>query len=96
MMCLSCSLTSCAVCQRSSGSFAKQIFTRRSSAGGAMGWIDEIGGGSRSRTAAMALAGVLPSKARLPVAISYSTAPNAKMSERASAGLPSTCSGAMY
>ena len=37
-----------------------------------------------------------PSKALRPVSISYSTAPKAKMSVRASASLPSSCSGAMY
>ena len=42
------------------------------------------------------LAWVLPVKARLPAAISYSTAPRAKMSERVSASLPSNCSGDMY
>ena len=33
----SCSPTSCAVCQRASGSFARHTFTRRSSAGGLIG-----------------------------------------------------------
>ena len=37
-----------------------------------------------------------PVNAGLPVAISKSTAPSAKMSVRASASLPSSCSGAMY
>ena len=47
---------------------------------------------------AITLAELLPSNAFLPVAISYTTAPNAKMSVRASISscLPSTCSGAMY
>ena len=40
--------------------------------------------------------GVSPAKGRLPVAISYSTIPNEKMSERESTGLPSACSGDMY
>ena len=35
-------------------------------------------------------------KGRLPDAISYKTEPSAKMSERASASLPSICSGDMY
>ena len=39
---------------------------------------------------------LFPSNAFLPVTISYRTAPNAKMSVRASASLPSSCSGAMY
>jgi hypothetical protein len=42
------------------------------------------------------LAWLLPVKARRPEAISYNTAPRAKMSERASASFPSTCSGDMY
>ena len=46
--------------------------------------------------AEMRLAWLLPSNAFLPVSISYSTAPNAKMSVRASASVPSSCSGAMY
>ena len=40
--------------------------------------------------------GVSPVKARRPVTISYKTAPNEKMSDRASTGLPSACSGDMY
>lgn len=55
-----------------------------------------IGGASRSRIAAIRLACVLLSKALLPVSISYSTQPKAQMSVRASASLPSSCSGAMY
>ncbi len=39
---------------------------------------------------------LLPANAFWPVAISYSTQPNAKMSVRASASFPSSCSGAMY
>jgi hypothetical protein len=45
--------------------------------------------------AAIRLARLLPSNARLPVTISYSTVPKAKMSVRASASLPSSCSGDM-
>jgi len=55
-----------------------------------------IGGGSALTIAAMRLVRELASNARFPVAISYSTAPNAKMSVRASASNPSSCSGAMY
>ena len=44
----------------------------------------------------MMLAWLSPGNARSPVAISYSTAPNAKMSVRASTARPSSCSGAMY
>jgi hypothetical protein len=56
----------------------------------------ESEGGSDARIAAIVDDAVLPSNARLPVTISYSTAPSAKMSQRASASLPSSCSGAMY
>src|SRR4030095_13736109 len=38
--------TAPADCQRSSGSLARQVLTTRSNAGGVMGWIAEIGGGS--------------------------------------------------
>lgn len=37
-----------------------------------------------------------PVNARFPVAISYNTAPSAKVSERAVASFPSICSGDMY
>ena len=46
--------------------------------------------------AATRLACDLAVNACLPVAISYSNAPRAKMSLRASASLPSNCSGDMY
>ena len=85
-----------AVCQRSSGSLARHVATTRSSAAGASVSRVEIGGGSRSRIAAITLAWLRPSKAFSPVAISCSTAPKAKMSVRASVCRPSTCSGAMY
>jgi len=61
-----------------------------------MGCAIEIGGGSEARIAATMLAWLFPVNARFPVAISYSTAPSEKMSERASASLPSVCSGDMY
>ena len=44
----SCSRTSCAVCQRSFGSFARQVEITRSSAGGESGAIDDTGGGERA------------------------------------------------
>ena len=56
----------------------------------------ETAGTSVSRIFAMRLACVLASNARRPVAISYRIVPSAKMSVRASAGAPCTCSGAMY
>ena len=43
----------------------------------------------------MVSAAVSRLKARRPVSISKSTAPNEKMSERASVGWPLTCSGDM-
>src|SRR5579863_2244015 len=92
----SCSLTSCTFWKRSSGSLARQVCTTRSSAGGEAGCTVEMAGGFLSSTAAITLAVFLPSNARLPVAISYNTAPSAKISLRVSASLPSTCSGAMY
>ena len=48
------------------------------------------------RMAAIRLARLLPPKAGWPVAISCINSPRAKMSVRASASLPSSCSGAMY
>ena len=62
--------TSCALCQRSSGSFSRHFVTTWSSAGGITGWTDEIGGGCDERIAAIRLVFDLPSKARRPVAIS--------------------------
>src|SRR5260370_5122703 len=91
-----CSFRSCTVWKRSSGSLAKQVFTTWASAGGDLGDTTEIGVGSDARIAATMLAWLFPVNARLPVALSYSTAPSAKMSERASASLPSVCSGDMY
>ena len=46
--------------------------------------------------AAIRLVRVSPWNVRLPVAISYKTHPSAKMSVRASASRPSSCSGDMY
>ncbi len=84
---------SLALCHRSSGSFARQRCSKRSSAGGATSAID---GAGRSMIAAITLAGDEPSNARLPVSISYSTKPNEKMSLRGPASCPVTCSGDMY
>jgi hypothetical protein len=47
-------------------------------------------------TAAIRLAWLEPANPLRPVIISYSIAPKEKMSERASASLPSSCSGDMY
>ena len=57
---------------------------------------DVNSGGSSLRIALMVSAGVAPWKARLPDSISYTMAPRAKMSERASTACPRTCSGDMY
>ncbi len=81
---------------RVSGSFAMHARMMRSSARGATGSSVATGGGSSRRIEVMRLTGVLPSKALRPVTISYRIAPNAKMSARASASAPSSCSGAMY
>jgi hypothetical protein len=67
-----------------------------SSAGGVTRVTDEIGSGCDETIAAMRLVRLSPLKARWPVAISYRSAPSAKMSVRASASAPSSCSGAMY
>ena len=64
----------------------------RSSAGGAIG----SGSGSAERIADDKAAWLWPSKGRFPEINSYSTTPAAKMSVRASAGMPSNCSGAIY
>jgi hypothetical protein len=63
-------LTSAALCHRSSGSFARQVLTTRSSAGGEIGRTAEIGAGSSFMIDEMSEAWVLPSKAFFPVAIS--------------------------
>src|SRR5260370_11824941 len=91
-----CSFRSCTVWKRSSGSLAKQVFTTWASAGGDIGDTTEIGVGSDARIAATMLAWLFPANARLPVPISYSTAPTPKLSERASASLPSSSSPAIY
>ena len=88
--------TSRAVCQRSSGSLARQVRTTRSSAGGLIGESVEIAAGSSFMIDEMSDAWDEPENAFFPVAISYSREPRAKMSVRASLALPSSCSGAMY
>src|SRR6267143_2234696 len=69
-----------AVCQRSSGSFARHLLTTRSSARGAIGCKDAMGCGSEERMAAIKLARLFPVNAGLPVAISYITPPSENMS----------------
>src|ERR1700722_5262264 len=81
---------------RSSGFFARQALTTCSKGSGVSGCAAEIGSGSFSRIALATLIWLLPSNGRLPVVISYKTAPRANTSERPSASLPSICSGDMY
>ena len=85
-----------ALCQRSSRSLARHFWMTCSSAAGASGCTLLTGFGSPPTIAAMRLVLFFPSKARRPVTISYSTAPNAKMSLRGSTSAPSSCSGDMY
>ena len=66
----SSSMTSWAVCQRSSESLARHVLTTRSSAGGDIAWIVEIGDGSSFMIAEMSEAWLMPEKALRPVAIS--------------------------
>ena len=63
-------LMSAALCQRSSASLARQVLTTRSSVGGVIGWIEEIGAGSADMIAEINDAWLAPEKAFLPVAIS--------------------------
>ena len=59
-----------AVCQRSSGDLARHFLTRRSSAGEAIGWMVETGGGLKDITAVIRLAWLEPTKLLRPVIIS--------------------------
>src|SRR5579859_407829 len=65
-----CRRTSWADWKRSSRSFARQEATRKSKAGGIRGLVAVMGSGSFSRMAEATLIWLLPSKARLPMAIS--------------------------
>ena len=73
----------------------------RSQAVGLAAALGETAGDNRSRsgwlrsTAASVSEMVSPSKARVPLSISYSTHPNAQMSARLSTGCPRACSGDM-
>jgi hypothetical protein len=58
--------------------------------------VEEIEEGCPVRIDAMRLAWLSPTNALRPVAISYTSVPNAKTSVRASDAFPSSCSGAMY
>src|SRR5262245_8613762 len=81
---------------RSSGDFSRHRRTMRSRLGGIASRAVSSSGGSFVRIADMLSAAVSPAKARAPLSISYSTAPNANMSARWSTARPRTCSGAMY
>src|SRR3989442_1602119 len=63
-------ITSRGDCHRSSGSFSRQVFTSRSSAGGAIGDTSEIDFGSSRRIAETSEAWLEPENAFRPVAIS--------------------------
>src|SRR5215468_7957639 len=57
---LSCSIRSCAVCHRSAGSFARHIRTTWSSAGGDIGWMLDIDGGTDDMMEEIRLAWLRP------------------------------------
>jgi hypothetical protein len=61
---------SCALCGRSSESFARHVLTMRSSSRGVIGCNSRIGCGSSFKIAAIKLAWLLASNAFFPVAIS--------------------------
>src|SRR5262249_41434693 len=63
-------LMSRALCQRSSGSFARQVFTTRSRAGGVIGASDERDAGSDDMIEEISDAWLAPEKAFFPVTIS--------------------------
>src|SRR6266498_2477162 len=67
---LSCTAMSCAVCQRSSGSFARQVLTTRSNAGGVVATTVDAGAGSDVMIEEIRDAWLRPENAFFPVAIS--------------------------
>ncbi len=83
------------LCQRRCGSLRRQRLIMRSTSRGMPGPVWLSGTGSECSTDASVESFESPEKARRPVTISYNTAPNEKMSERASTGCPSACSGDM-
>ena len=87
--------TSVAVCRRFFTSFCRQ---RRSSLRIEDGTSDgsRVQSGSLFNTAPRMSGTSSPSNAARPVSISYSNAPNAKMSVRLSTSFPLACSGLMY
>src|SRR5580765_1894499 len=63
-------LMSWALCHRSSGSLARQVFTTRSRAGGVIGATAESEGGSEDMIEEISEAWLAPANAFFPVAIS--------------------------
>ena len=82
--------------KRRSGFFSRQRLITSCISRGVSGATWLTGLGSSRRIAATVAAFVSPGNARRPVVISYSTEPNAKISERTSTSFPSACSGDMY
>ena len=81
-----------ALCQRSSGSLARQLVTTRSRRGGES--LRDRRGSSRESTRSRWLA--TPSNARLPVSISSGPGRRTQKIGAVIDGLPPSCSGAMY
>ena len=80
--------------RRRFGSFSSVCCSSRSSSGGAaVGSL--VQSGSRETIADSVSVTVSPANGDTPVSISYSTQPNAQMSDRLSTGLPRACSGLM-
>src|ERR1035438_6598365 len=92
---LSAFSTSFMDCQRALGSLGRQRLMIASSSGGVSGATSANGFTSSRRTDESVEILDPPSNARRPLTISYKTEPNEKISERASTGLPSACSGDM-
>ncbi len=82
--------------KRCAGSFSRQCRMMRSTAGGISRPGSDSSAGASFRVAAITPARLRPANGDRPEIISYSRQPNAKMSLRASASPPSSCSGAMY
>src|SRR6516164_8846634 len=80
---------------RKSRSFSKHLLMISSNLDGISGLIRTGGTGGRSKIALKTSAEVSPRNGRVPVHISYSTAPNENRSVRASSSFPFTCSGDM-
>ena len=81
--------------KRCAGFFSRQRCTTLCKGRGVAGASCAIGAGSSFRMAVMVSAAVGLRKARVPVSISYRTAPRANRSARWSAASPRTCSGDM-